>query len=160
MNTMSAPMLASRRTSARVTPTCGTNGSCSSPAEWMLRRMRRVYVNVPMNTPSTVWFTRSATKLRSRRGVNWLLASCSATIVTEKTVPVTVMRPPAMAVSTPRVPSAPPPKSQIQASRLPVRGVGICTAVIASATASRTASVGTNQRLSRMRVQRSPRRVA
>ena len=32
-----------------------------------------------MKLPATTWFTRSARKLLSARGVNWLDASCSAT---------------------------------------------------------------------------------
>jgi hypothetical protein len=115
-------------------------------------------VKVPMKTPSTPWFTRSATKLRRRRGVNWLLASWSATMVTEKTVPVTVMSPPAIALRTPRAPSAPPPNSHTQAKRLPGVGVGMRTANTASTAPTRTATLGTSQRLSRIRVQAIPSR--
>src|SRR5690625_4409196 len=64
-----------------------------------------------MKTPSTTWLARSEVKFLSTRGVNWLEASWSATIVIEKTTPVTVMIPLAIALRTPRAPSAPPPKS-------------------------------------------------
>ncbi len=70
-----------------------------------------VYVNVPINTPSTTWFSRSAVKLRSTRGVNCELASCREMIVTEKTTPVTVMRLPAITLSTARAACALPPNT-------------------------------------------------
>jgi hypothetical protein len=64
-----------------------------------------------MKTPSTTWFARSAMNWRSTRGVNWLDASCSAMMVTEKTTPVTVMMLPEMDSRTLFAPSALPPKS-------------------------------------------------
>ena len=154
---ISAAMLTSSSKSASVKATCGTNSSRSSAADRIVRSTSSVYVNVPMNVPmnapSTAWLTRSATKLPSTRGVNWLLASCSAAMVTEKTTPVTVIRLPAMALSMLRGPAAPPPNGQRRASLLVESGVGICTATIASTVTTTTATLGTNRRLSRTRSQ-------
>jgi hypothetical protein len=65
---------------------------------------------------------------------------------------------PAMAVRTPRAPSAPPPKSQTHAKRLSARGVGTWTASTARPAAASTARLGMNHRLSRTFVQARPRR--
>ena len=49
--------------------------------------------------------------MRSTRGEYWLEASCSTTIVIEKTRPVTEIIAPAIVESTVRAPSIPPGKS-------------------------------------------------
>ena len=60
------------------------------------------------NVPSVTCVPRSRTNLRSMRGPNWVEASVSATIVIEKTSPMTVISAAAMPTRIDRAASAPP----------------------------------------------------
>ncbi len=91
------------------------------------------------------------------RGVNWLLASCSTTIVIEKTRPVTEIMALAMVLSRLRAPSGPPSKTN-----------GTCSASAESSAgrtrprtkAETTMAVGTAQNGCQRRVHvRVPRKV-
>jgi hypothetical protein len=105
------------------------------------------YANVATSTPSTHWFVRSPMKFRRTRGEYWLEASDSVTIVIEKATPATVTTDVAIAVSTPRAPSAPTPKT-VPAIR---SGKSKCMSRAIRPTASSmpptTSRLGTNQRL-------------
>ena len=59
----------------------------------------REYTKVAVKTPRATWLPRSRRNVRSTRGENWLLASCSATIVIVNTSPVNVIMDVAMVVS-------------------------------------------------------------
>ena len=63
---------------------------------------------MPRKSARVPWTTRSRVKVRSSRGENWLLASCSVTTVREKVSAVTVIREPATAARTVRAASGPP----------------------------------------------------
>ena len=62
--------------------------------------------------PRTTWLVRLRLKLRSTRGVYWLDTWANVLSVSEKIRAATVIIEPAMAVSTPRAPSAPAPNSR------------------------------------------------
>ena len=66
-------------------------------------------MKVARNSASVTWTNRSRVNVRSSRGENWLLASCRVTTVSEKVSDVTVISELAMASSTVRAASAPPP---------------------------------------------------
>ena len=89
-------------------------------------------------------------KLRRMRDEYWLAASARVTVVMEKVTPATVIMEPAMAVSSPREPSAPAPKSRGHASaRAPRLSTSSSVNTTARATLMATRTVGTNQRLVR-----------
>jgi hypothetical protein len=62
-----------------------------------------------MKVPSTSCVERSSTKFCRIRGVNWLEASCRATMVTEKSTPVTEIRLTEIVLNRLRAPLASPP---------------------------------------------------
>ena len=66
---------------------------------------------MPTKTPIVTCVMRSAKNVRSTRGLNWLDASCSATIVIENVSPATVIREPAITDSTVRAADASPLKA-------------------------------------------------
>ena len=69
-------------------------------------------MNVARNSASVAWTNWSPAKVRSSRGENWLLASCSVTTVRENVRAVTVIMDEAIASSRVRAASTSPPKSQ------------------------------------------------
>ena len=94
-------------------------------------------------------------KLRNTREVYWLEASDSATIVTEKTTPATVIIDPAIAESMPREPAAPAPNRRGHvASTSRLTSISISTSSSASNTATRTTSAGSAQNRSRIAAHR------
>lgn len=97
---MSAKTQPISRPTPTVTAGRGTNGSPSPAEDRTVRSTRTPYVKVPMKSPSTTWLPRSELKFRSTRGEYWLLATWTATIVTEKRTPVTVIRLPVIVFST------------------------------------------------------------
>ena len=99
--------LASTSRKATVTESWGTKGS--SPPRTS-RSTMRANTKDDVKTPRVTWVIRLLRKLPSRRGVNWLLASCMTTMVIEKTSPVTEIMALAMVLSRLRADSAPPPK--------------------------------------------------
>lgn len=112
MNARNQPTLARTNRKATVTEVCGTNSSMPSDAPRTDRRMVSAYTNVPAKTPRVVCVTRLSRKEPITRGVNWLLASWSTTIVIENTRPVTEIIAEAIVPSRARAPSGPPWKSQ------------------------------------------------
>jgi len=64
---------------------------------------------VPRKSASVRWTKGSRENVRSRRGENWLLASCRVTTVSENVSDVTVISEPPIADRTVRAASAPPP---------------------------------------------------
>ncbi len=67
-------------------------------------------MNVARNSARVDWTNTSLEKVRSRRGENWLLASCSVTTVKEKVNDVTVISELDTASNTVRAAPGSPPK--------------------------------------------------
>ncbi|CAA9301124.1 MAG: hypothetical protein AVDCRST_MAG40-366 [uncultured Gemmatimonadaceae bacterium] len=105
---------------------------------------------MPTNAPSTTWLARSRMKLRRMRGVYWLDACVTATVVMEKVTPATVIIEPAIAESIERELPALAPKTRGQrASASASTRADSSTIPTASAMAPSTIAPGTNQRLPR-----------
>ncbi len=103
------PMLTSPRTSVRLTPSPGTKPS--SPPRTS-RRVRRAKTNVPTKTASADWVHRSRSNELSTRGLNWLDASWSATIVIVNVNAAKVSTDEATVLRIARAESGPPPYSR------------------------------------------------
>ena len=105
-NQTRVPTQVSARTSAPVTPRCGTKATSST--ERTVRSTTSAYAKVPRKMPRAIWLPRSRTKLRSRRGPIWPEASDRAATVIEKVVPATPIVEEATALSSARAPASPP----------------------------------------------------
>ena len=124
---------------ATVTVSRGTN--CSTPPT--ARRPIRQKTKMPTKTPTVACVIRSPRKFGSTRGLNWLDASCSTTIVTEKVRPATVISEPAIVSKTVRAALALPPKTHGVA--WPITFASRRTSANESAPSATTISEGTNQ---------------
>ena len=97
--------------------------SCRRRRLSTLRSTMTAYTKVATKTPSeALRLSRSRRNVRSTRGENWLLVSCSTTMVIEKTRPVKVIIDVVMADSTSRAPSGPAPKVQPPAEAVVAAG--------------------------------------
>ena len=107
MKAKKSATLASTRRKATVTDSWGTKGSAPPRTS---RRTMSAKTNDAVKTPRVVWVMRLPRNPPSRRGLNWLLASCMTTMVIENTSPVTEIIALAMVLSRLRAESAFPPK--------------------------------------------------
>lgn len=144
---------------ATATDTAGLKPDAPPPELEMIRRTIREYTNVPMYVPNTTCNPRSPIKLRSNRGEYWPETSVRVTIVREKTVAMTVIRLPEIAVSTELAPDAPPEITVGRLSRVPCKmwSNGWVTSDKRKPADVRIA--GTNQKLELNRSQKEPRRL-
>jgi hypothetical protein len=101
------------------------------------------YSAVATNVPKQCWLGRSRRNVRSTRGENWVLASCSATIVIENTVPVNAIVEPEMAERTWRALSGPRPNTS-QLGTSPPSLLSIATMTTAAAMAPNAHTMGRN----------------
>lgn len=142
MNARKKPTQARVIRNASVTEICGTNCSPSlSPRTY--RVTVRANTKVDRKMPNVPWTTRYCRKPPSTRGVNWLKASCSTTMVMEKTRPVTEIMAEAITPSTSRAPSGPPWKTYC--SRVSPSVSSHCGSRIPNTTAARTQAAGCAQ---------------
>ena len=138
-------MLAMASKKAPVTEMTGTNPGSPSTGLRTLRSTVKANANEDMKSARVKCTNRSATKVRSKRGENWLLASCRVTTVSENVNEVTVISDPAMASSTDRAASGPPLKRS--AERIggsdPSRVASKVGSAVPATSANTTAKVGT-----------------
>jgi hypothetical protein len=80
---MNNPTLSSTSTNIIVTASRGTKPP-DAPMPRTSRRTTMAYTHVATKTPSESWIVRSRRNV-STRGENWLLVSCSTTMVIENT---------------------------------------------------------------------------
>jgi hypothetical protein len=148
----SAPIPASASTMPSTTASDGTKRTSSTLR--MVRSTTTQYANTPTNVPSTICVARSRMKVRRMRGVNWLEACVTASIVSEKVSPATVMIELAMADRSERELSALAPKTRgKRASASASTRAETSTMSTASATPPRPMAPGTNQSVPRRRAQ-------